>query len=56
MRRWLAGYRGSRESDVQGVSQRAQGGFLDRFAEGRMGVDGAGDVFQAGAHLGVMPR
>src|SRR5688572_21231411 len=37
--------------DVQGVAERAQGSFLDGFAEGRVGVDGAADVFQAGAHL-----
>jgi len=38
-------------SDVQGMPQRAQRSFLHRFAEGRVGVDGAGDVFQASAHF-----
>lgn len=36
---------------VQGVTKRPQCGFLDRFAQGWMGMDGARDIFQASAHF-----
>ena len=36
---------------VQRMPQRTQRRFLHGFAQGRVRVDGAGDVFQAGAHF-----
>ena len=36
---------------VQRVAQRPQRRFLHRFTQGRVGVDGAGHVFQACAHF-----
>ena len=36
---------------MQRMPQRTQRRFLHRFAQRRMGVDGAGDVFQSGAHF-----
>ena len=36
---------------MQRMPQRAQRRFLHGFTQGRVGVDGAGDVFQAGAHF-----
>src|SRR5580692_10624842 len=38
-------------SDVQGLAQRPQAGFVEGLAERRVGVDGAADVFQPRAHL-----
>ena len=37
--------------EVQCVTKSTQRRFLYRFAERRMRVDGAGNVFQSGAHL-----
>lgn len=39
------------DSDVQSASQSFQRRFHERFAAGRMSVDGAGDVLQARTHL-----
>ena len=36
---------------VQRMPQCAQGGFLHGFTQCRVGVNGAGNVFQAGAHF-----
>ncbi|MCY1180684.1 hypothetical protein D9M73_211450 [compost metagenome] len=38
-------------SDMQGVAQRAQGGFLHRFTQRGVGMNGAGHIFQARAHF-----
>lgn len=37
--------------DMQRVPERHQGGFLDGFALGRVGVNGVRDIFQACAHF-----
>src|SRR5271170_7881489 len=39
------------KSDMQSLAQRTQAGFVEGLAQGRMGVDRAGDVFQPRAHL-----
>jgi hypothetical protein len=41
----------SHDSDVQRVTERAQCGFEERLALGRMGVDCAGDILQPSAHF-----
>ena len=38
-------------SDVQRVAERPQRCFLHGFTQCRMGVDGGGNVFQAGTHF-----
>ncbi len=38
-------------SDMQRVAESAKRRFLHRLSQRRMGMDGAGDIFQAGAHF-----